>query len=164
MLGWRHGHLAARSSPAWRHVWHPHMTACYPARSTSCLCVCGFADVCDVWLGGCRGVDIPAALITLVPGACALAPLPTPSASAGTAGGAGGASPDAANGANHGASKAGSSWPLPSGRGCAVQQAHSAAHLVPLPIPDLSMPFNVCCFTSTVLAVYFGGVLNSLLR
>jgi phosphatidylinositol glycan class T len=45
-----------------------------------------------------------------------------------------------------------------------VRSVHSAAHLVPMPIPDLSMPFNVICFTSTVLAVYFGGMLNALLR
>ncbi|GAB4823674.1 hypothetical protein N2152v2_010720 [Parachlorella kessleri] len=46
----------------------------------------------------------------------------------------------------------------------AATSSHSAAHLVPLPVPDLSMPFNVCCFTSTLLAVYFGGMLNALLR
>ena len=48
--------------------------------------------------------------------------------------------------------------------GCAPQRAHSAAALVPLPIPDFSMPFNVACFTSTLLAVFLGGVLNALLR
>lgn len=45
-----------------------------------------------------------------------------------------------------------------------MQKAYGVVHTVLLPIPDLSMPFNVCCFTSTVLAVYFGGVLNALLR
>ena len=34
--------------------------------------------------------------------------------------------------------------------------------LVNLPIPDASMPFNVVCFTSTIMAVTFGSVLNAL--
>lgn len=35
---------------------------------------------------------------------------------------------------------------------------------VPLPIPDFSMPFNVACFTSTLLAILAGGVANVALR
>jgi phosphatidylinositol glycan class T len=34
---------------------------------------------------------------------------------------------------------------------------------VPLAVPDFSMPYNVICLTSTVLAVFMGGVLNALL-
>jgi len=30
--------------------------------------------------------------------------------------------------------------------------------LVPLPTPDFSMPYNVCCLTCTVLAIYILGV------
>ena len=30
--------------------------------------------------------------------------------------------------------------------------------------PDFSMPYNVCCLTSTVLAVYLGALLNTLLK
>jgi phosphatidylinositol glycan class T len=36
--------------------------------------------------------------------------------------------------------------------------------LVPLAVPDFSMPYNVICLTSTVLAVYVGSTLNALLR
>jgi phosphatidylinositol glycan class T len=35
--------------------------------------------------------------------------------------------------------------------------------VVPLAVPDFSMPYNVICLTSTVLAVFVGGVLNALL-
>jgi phosphatidylinositol glycan class T len=35
--------------------------------------------------------------------------------------------------------------------------------VVPLAVPDFSMPYNVICLTSTVLAVFMGGVLNALL-
>ena len=36
--------------------------------------------------------------------------------------------------------------------------------LVQLAQPDFSMPYNVCCLTSTVLAVYLGALLNALLK
>ncbi|KAG0491084.1 hypothetical protein HPP92_007947 [Vanilla planifolia] len=36
--------------------------------------------------------------------------------------------------------------------------------LVPLTTPDFSMPYNVITFTCTVLALYFGSMLNVLLR
>ena len=32
--------------------------------------------------------------------------------------------------------------------------------LVPLPTPDFSMPYNVCCLTCTVLAIYILGVIS----
>jgi phosphatidylinositol glycan class T len=35
--------------------------------------------------------------------------------------------------------------------------------VVPLAVPDFSMPYNVICLTSTVLAIFMGGVLNALL-
>lgn len=34
---------------------------------------------------------------------------------------------------------------------------------MPLAVPDFSMPYNVICLTSTVLAIFMGGVLNALL-
>jgi phosphatidylinositol glycan class T len=40
---------------------------------------------------------------------------------------------------------------------------YSPGLLVPLAVPDFSMPYNVICLTSTVLAVFVGGVLNALL-
>jgi hypothetical protein len=36
--------------------------------------------------------------------------------------------------------------------------------LVSLPIPDASMPFNVVCFTSTAVGLTFGSLLSTLLR
>lgn len=45
-----------------------------------------------------------------------------------------------------------------------VQQLYSEGLLVPLAPPDFSMPYNVVCLTSTVLAVYIGATLNALLR
>lgn len=36
--------------------------------------------------------------------------------------------------------------------------------LVPLATPDFSMPYNVITFTCTVLALYFGSLLNTLRR
>lgn len=43
-------------------------------------------------------------------------------------------------------------------------QVYSPDLLVPLAVPDFSMPYNVICLTSTVLAVYVGSTLNALLR
>lgn len=43
-------------------------------------------------------------------------------------------------------------------------QVYSEGLLVPLAAPDFSMPYNVICLTSTVLAIYIGAVLNTLLR
>ncbi|EFJ52494.1 hypothetical protein VOLCADRAFT_102993 [Volvox carteri f. nagariensis] len=46
----------------------------------------------------------------------------------------------------------------------AVQQVFSGGLLVPLAAPDFSMPYNVICLSSTVLAVYFGAIVNLLTR
>lgn len=40
---------------------------------------------------------------------------------------------------------------------------YSPGLVVPLAVPDFSMPYNVICLTSTVLAIFMGGVLNALL-
>ena len=40
----------------------------------------------------------------------------------------------------------------------------SEGAVVQLAQPDFSMPYNVCCLTSTVLAVFLGAMLNALLR
>lgn len=45
-----------------------------------------------------------------------------------------------------------------------AQQVYSDGLLVALAVPDVTMPYNVICLTSTVLAVYVGATLNSLLR
>jgi phosphatidylinositol glycan class T len=44
-----------------------------------------------------------------------------------------------------------------------VLSRRSSPHLINLPIPDASMPFNVVCFTSTVMALAFGSALNAIL-
>ncbi|KAG2448857.1 hypothetical protein HYH02_006208 [Chlamydomonas schloesseri] len=49
-------------------------------------------------------------------------------------------------------------------QGGAVQQVYTPALLVPLAAPDFSMPYNVICLSSTVLAVYFGATLNLVMR
>ncbi len=40
----------------------------------------------------------------------------------------------------------------------AGQHVYTTGVLVPLPTPDFSMPYNVCCMTCTVLAIYILGV------
>lgn len=45
-----------------------------------------------------------------------------------------------------------------------AQQVRSEGLLVPLATPDFSMPYNVICLTSTVLALFTGATLNTLLR
>lgn len=117
-----------------------------------------------------RGVDVPPAVATLLPPGCAHAAsaadlLPDSSHAAGG---------DAGSGAEAGG---GAAQPallrrLRARAGCGVQRAHGGAAgggpgggcVVPLPLPDFSMPFNVVCFTSTLLAVLLGGVANVVLR
>lgn len=43
-----------------------------------------------------------------------------------------------------------------------MSQRHSSPIVVPIPIPDFSMYFNVICFTCMPVALLFGGVLNVL--
>lgn len=38
------------------------------------------------------------------------------------------------------------------------KHVYTTGVLVPLPTPDFSMPYNVCCLTCTVLAIYILGV------
>ncbi|GIL71952.1 hypothetical protein Vretifemale_2387 [Volvox reticuliferus] len=45
-----------------------------------------------------------------------------------------------------------------------VKQVYTVGLLVPLAAPDFSMPYNVICLSSTLLAVYFGALLNLLTR
>ena len=40
------------------------------------------------------------------------------------------------------------------------QNLYATGALVPLPTPDFSMPYNVCCMTCTVLAIYILGVIS----
>lgn len=41
---------------------------------------------------------------------------------------------------------------------------HTASTLVSLPTPDFSMPYNVIVLTSTVMALFFGNVMNKVVR
>lgn len=41
---------------------------------------------------------------------------------------------------------------------------HSASTLLELPTPDFSMPYNVIILTSTIMALFFGHVMNGLVR
>lgn len=41
---------------------------------------------------------------------------------------------------------------------------HTTSTLLSLPTPDFSMPYNVIILTSTVIALFFGSVVNGLLR
>lgn len=43
-------------------------------------------------------------------------------------------------------------------------KSYTEVLLVPLTTPDFSMPYNVITFTCTVLALYFGSLLNALRR
>ncbi|ONK58087.1 uncharacterized protein A4U43_C09F7980 [Asparagus officinalis] len=45
-----------------------------------------------------------------------------------------------------------------------IVQSYTEVLLVPLTTPDFSMPYNVITFTCTVLALYFGSLLNVLRR
>lgn len=40
------------------------------------------------------------------------------------------------------------------------QHLYGTGALVPLPTPDFSMPYNVCCMTCTVLSIYILGVIS----
>jgi phosphatidylinositol glycan class T len=42
-------------------------------------------------------------------------------------------------------------------------QMYSLSLVVPLAVPDFSMPYNVVCLTSTVLAVFLGALLGAVL-
>ena len=44
-------------------------------------------------------------------------------------------------------------------RSCMVRM-YSEPLLVSIPIPDFSMPYNVICFISTVVAIGFGSLFN----
>ncbi|KIY99334.1 GPI transamidase component PIG-T [Monoraphidium neglectum] len=97
-----------------------------------------------------RGFDVPAALVTYAPlGADgAAAALEWGWRRGGDVGGARGAPS-----------------PLLRALSAARPEAlYSEGLLVPLAPPDFSMPYNVVCLTSTVLAVYVGAVLNALLK
>ena len=41
---------------------------------------------------------------------------------------------------------------------------YAAGLIIPEASPDFSMPYNVCCLTSTVLAIYVGATLKLLLE
>ena len=45
-----------------------------------------------------------------------------------------------------------------------ILQLHTPTTLLSMPTPDFSMPYNVIILSSTVIALYFGSVVNGLLR
>eukprot|EP00951_Prasinocladus_malaysianus_P006747 scaffold47939_cov48-Prasinocladus_malaysianus.AAC.1 len=45
-----------------------------------------------------------------------------------------------------------------------AQPVYSEGLLIPLALPDFSMPYNVTCFTSTLLAVYLSAMLAAMIR
>ncbi|EFN58313.1 hypothetical protein CHLNCDRAFT_142327 [Chlorella variabilis] len=109
-----------------------------------------FVSVFDHAPDASRGVDIPPALATLAPDHACTSPS-SPSSSSGD-GSSGPAAPPLLRRLQ---------------AGCAPRQQYSGSGgggLAPLPLPDLSMPFNVICFTSTLLAILLGGVANVVLR
>ncbi|PRW56630.1 GPI transamidase component Gpi16 subunit family isoform 1 [Chlorella sorokiniana] len=127
-----------------------------------------FVGVFDLPPDASRGIDIPPAVATLLSPVCANASalLASQQQSGGAADAA--AQPPllsrlaAASGCLpvQQYSGAAGGWGGPAG----ASGATGGGAVVPLPIPDLSMPFNVLCFTSTLLAVLFGGVANVVLR
>lgn len=134
-----------------------------------------FVGVFDLPPDASRGIDIPPAVATLLPPACANASTLLPgqqqlgsSSSAGSAADVASSQPpllrrlSAASGCMPVQQYSGSAggW----GGAAGASGATGGGAVVPLPIPDLSMPFNVICFTSTLLAVVFGGVANVVLR
>lgn len=44
------------------------------------------------------------------------------------------------------------------------QQVHTPSILLSLPTPDFSMPYNVIILTSTLVALFFGSIVNPLRR
>lgn len=45
-----------------------------------------------------------------------------------------------------------------------VMQVYSDGLMVQVATPDFSMPYNVICLSSTVLAVFFGAIFNTLVK
>ncbi|KAI8464451.1 MAG: Gpi16 subunit, GPI transamidase component-domain-containing protein [Monoraphidium minutum] len=97
-----------------------------------------------------RGFDVPAAIVTYAP----------------RGGGGGGGGVDWEwRGCSGGGAGGWAPGPLLAAVGAARPGVlYSEGLLVPLAPPDFSMPYNVVCLTSTVLAVYLGASLNALLR
>lgn len=111
-----------------------------------------FVGVFDHAPDASRGVDIPPAVATLLPAACA------------NDTGLGDSEPGRSALPLHGR-LAGASGCVPVQRyGGAAGGVAGGGCVVALTIPDFSMPFNVACFTSTLLAVLLGGVENVVLR
>jgi phosphatidylinositol glycan class T len=105
-----------------------------------------FVGVFDHAPDASRGVPIPPAVVSLLPEACA-----------------------ADSGSRDSSLDGGPDAPLLRRLHavCGVRQQYSSSAggaLVPVPLPDFSMPFNVACFSSTLLAVLLGGVANVVLR
>jgi phosphatidylinositol glycan class T len=141
-------------APAGTGGWHEvTLSLCYRA---------AFASVFDHPPDASRGVDVPPALATLLPPACA--------------GGVQGGISSSSGMISRSSVRVSSEQPSPPlpppllrtlQRSCGAAQGYSGGGgggVVPLPLPDFSMPFNVVCFTSTLLAVLLGGAANAMLR
>jgi phosphatidylinositol glycan class T len=121
-----------------------------------------FVPVSDHAPDASRGVELPPAIATLLPPACA-----NPSS---TTRGSGNSS-SRGSGRNDGSGAECTAVATPLllrlQSSCGAWQQYSSSGggtLVPLPLPDFSMTFNVVCFTSALLAVLLGGVANLVLR
>jgi phosphatidylinositol glycan class T len=45
-----------------------------------------------------------------------------------------------------------------------LPQVATSGVLIQLATPDIAMPYNVICLSSTVMAVFFGAALNAMLK
>jgi phosphatidylinositol glycan class T len=48
--------------------------------------------------------------------------------------------------------------------GVVLSRVYTEGSLVSLPTPDFSMPYNVITLTGTILALFFGSMINLMLR
>ena len=136
--------------------------------------------VFDVSPDASRGIDLPAAQITLVPPLPPPPPLLQQHSSSSSFSSSSSQTPHTAEASEKKTTRTSASLLISSALGCplslnkhkhenstdaagGVVQRRTSLHLINLPIPDASMPFNVVCFTSTAIAVTFGSVLNVLL-
>ncbi|PSC68107.1 GPI transamidase component PIG-T-like isoform X2 [Micractinium conductrix] len=149
------GQLSNSSGAAWHEV---KLSVAYRA---------AFVGAFDHAPDASRGVDVPPALANLLPAACdGSGGGGAPERQGGDGGSGIGGSVGNGDAAEE---RRGASSPLLTRLrlDCGAVQAYSGGGgggLAQLPLPDFSMPFNVICFTSTLLAVLLGGAANAVLR
>lgn len=104
-----------------------------------------------------RGFDIPPTVVSYVADSCGAAAAGGATAAADVAAAA------AAGGWRSNGSLAASPL-LAAVAPPAVAQQHTEGLLIALAAPDFSMPYNVICITSTLMAIFVGSTLNALLQ